>query len=163
MTTIRYSMGENLYLASKWGRNQPFWERLGWRLLHQVINKDHSCLLNWQLAKLQDPGRLNLCEWARYKVMMNGDKTSRRVVFWNDANGSAFVLSPVGSEGQEKHPLIVEDCTVSKLLVNILIVILSIRWLGQHHHWKQQLKIVNSHLKAWISFIILTLEYLMSS
>ena len=52
--------------------------------------------------------------------------TSRRVVFWNDANGSAFVLSPVGSEGLEKHPLVVEDCTVI-----ILIVILSIRWLGQ--------------------------------
>ena len=37
---------------------------------------------------------------------------TRRVVFWNDANGSTFVLSPVGSEGLEKHPLIVEDCTV---------------------------------------------------
>ena len=36
----------------------------------------------------------------------------RRVVFWNDANGSAFVLSNVGNEGIESHPLVVEDCTV---------------------------------------------------
>ena len=37
----------------------------------------------------------------------------RRVVFWNDANGSTFVLSPVGvDEGEEETELIVEHCTV---------------------------------------------------
>ena len=40
-------------------------------------------------------------------------QSARRVVFWNDANGSTFVLSPVGSVGLEKHPLVVEDCTVT--------------------------------------------------
>ena len=36
-------------------------------------------------------------------------KGIRRVVFWNDANGSTFVLSSVGDFD---HPLVVEDCTV---------------------------------------------------
>ena len=33
----------------------------------------------------------------------------RRVVYWNDSNGSTFVLSSVGGFD---HPLVVEDCTV---------------------------------------------------
>ena len=46
----------------------------------------------------------------------------RRVVYWQDANGSTFVLSPVGGENYEKHELVVEDCTV---------VYARAKW----HHW----------------------------
>ena len=45
----------------------------------------------------------------------------RRVVYWQDCNGSTFVLSPIGGE-DESHPLIVEDCTV---------VYARAKW----HHW----------------------------
>ena len=36
----------------------------------------------------------------------------RRVVYWQDGNGSTFVLSPMGKEDLNTHPLVVEDCTV---------------------------------------------------
>merc|ERR1712117_165492 len=36
----------------------------------------------------------------------------RRVVYWQDGNGSTFVLTPLGSEQLNTHTLIVEDCTV---------------------------------------------------
>ena len=36
----------------------------------------------------------------------------RRVVYWQDSNGSTFVLSPLGEENINSHPLVVEDCTV---------------------------------------------------
>ena len=36
----------------------------------------------------------------------------RRVVYWQDSNGSTFVLSPLGGESLNTHPLVVEDCTV---------------------------------------------------
>ena len=154
ITTLRYPMGENIYLASKRGRNQPFWERLGWRLLHQVIKNvpiPVGRTNNFQNFRTQDDSIYVNGHGIRWSSM--AIVTSRRVVFWNDANGSAFVLSPVGSEGLEKHPLVVEDCTVI-----ILIVILRIRWLGQHHHCHHQwfdmsrirmsLRIAYSHLKS---------------
>ena len=34
------------------------------------------------------------------------------LVYWNDSNGSTFVLSPIGDDGLNSHPLIIEDCTV---------------------------------------------------
>ena len=36
----------------------------------------------------------------------------RRVVFWQDSNGSTFVLTQLGSENINSHPLVIEDCTV---------------------------------------------------
>ena len=36
----------------------------------------------------------------------------RRVVYWQDSNGSTFVLSSLGGESLNSHPLVVEDCTV---------------------------------------------------
>ena len=36
----------------------------------------------------------------------------RRVLYWQDANGSTFVLSPLGGESLNSHPVVVEDCTV---------------------------------------------------
>ena len=36
----------------------------------------------------------------------------RRVVYWQDGNGSTFVLSRIGNEDLNTHPLVVEDCTV---------------------------------------------------
>ena len=37
---------------------------------------------------------------------------STRVVYWNDANGSTFVMAKIGNEWFEDHDIIVEDCTV---------------------------------------------------
>ena len=36
----------------------------------------------------------------------------RRVLYWQDCNGSTFVLSPLGGDSLNSHPLVVEDCTV---------------------------------------------------
>ena len=49
----------------------------------------------------------------------------RRVVYWQDSNGSTFVLSPLGGESLNKHPLVVEDCTViyARAKVGGLVVI----------------------------------------
>jgi len=41
-----------------------------------------------------------------------GGRGIRRVVYWNDANGSTFVLAKIGNEMFENHDIIVEDCTV---------------------------------------------------
>ena len=41
-----------------------------------------------------------------------GGKGMKRVVIWNDSNGASFVLSHIGSDRINTHPLIVEDCTV---------------------------------------------------
>ena len=41
-----------------------------------------------------------------------GGRGMKRVVLWNDSNGSSFVLSHIGSESINSHPVIVEDCTV---------------------------------------------------
>ena len=67
-------MGENLYLACKRGRNQSVWERLGWRLFHQVIKKVPIAIPFWhviEILKHQDPGRLNLCLRPWHKVMIH--------------------------------------------------------------------------------------------
>ena len=42
----------------------------------------------------------------------------RRTVYWQDSNGSSFVLTPMGLESMNEHPLVVENCTVvySRLL-----------------------------------------------
>ena len=49
----------------------------------------------------------------------------RRVVYWQDSNGSTFVLSPLGGDSFNEHPLVVEDCTViyARAKVGWLIVI----------------------------------------
>ena len=36
----------------------------------------------------------------------------KRIVFWNDSNGSTFVFSHIGTPVLNTHPLIIEDCTV---------------------------------------------------
>ena len=41
-----------------------------------------------------------------------GGRGMKRVVIWNDSNGSSFVLSHIGSKSINSHPLIVADCTV---------------------------------------------------
>ena len=41
-----------------------------------------------------------------------GGRGMRRVVFWQDSNGSTFVLTQLGSENINSHPLVIEDCTV---------------------------------------------------
>ena len=56
--------------------------------------------------------------------------SARRVVFWNDANGSTFVLSPVGSAGLEKHPLVVEDCTVTDHHKTSTVATYQSEWCG---------------------------------
>lgn len=36
----------------------------------------------------------------------------KRVVYWNDSNGSTFVLSHIGGDDLNSHQLVIEDCTV---------------------------------------------------
>ena len=36
----------------------------------------------------------------------------RRTVLWQDGNGSSFVLTPLGGENLNSHPLVVENVTV---------------------------------------------------
>ena len=33
-------------------------------------------------------------------------------MYWNDSNGSTFVLSHIGGDVLNSHPLVIEDCTV---------------------------------------------------
>ena len=42
---------------------------------------------------------------------VNG-KGMKRIVFWQDSNGSTFVLTRLGSDELNSHPLVIEDCTV---------------------------------------------------
>ena len=42
-----------------------------------------------------------------------------RVVFWNDANGSTFVMAKIGNDWFEDHDIIVEDCTVQIIVIAI--------------------------------------------
>ena len=93
-------MGENLYLASKRGRNQPVWERLGWRLFHQVIKNvpiyHMSPFTFFEIPKHQDPGWLNLCQWPWYQVIIRPPLQNivivitSRVVFWNFSWGNIW-------------------------------------------------------------------------
>ena len=60
---------------------------------------------------------------------------STRVVYWNDANGSTFVLAKIGNEIFENHDIIVEDCTVrtyiflrQSFIIAILIVTLCLKF-----------------------------------
>ena len=60
---------------------------------------------------------------------------STRVVYWNDANGSTFVLAKIGNEMFENHDIIVEDCTVrtyiilrQSFIIAILIVTLCLKF-----------------------------------
>ena len=68
----------------------------------------------------------------------------RRVVFWNDANGSTFVLSPVGSAGLEKHPLVVEDCTVTDNHKTSTVATYQSEWCGGILKMKTDLLFFNS-------------------
>jgi len=41
-----------------------------------------------------------------------GGRGIHRVVYWNDANGSTFVMAKIGNDWFEDHDIVVEDCTV---------------------------------------------------
>ena len=65
----------------------------------------------------------------------------RRIVFWQDSNGSTFVMTQLGDEHINSHPLIIEDCTVvysrsfyklAKTPQLSLIILLS---RAHWHHW----------------------------
>ena len=40
-----------------------------------------------------------------------------RVVYWNDANGSTFVMAKIGNDWFEDHDIVVEDCTVRIIIL----------------------------------------------
>ena len=44
-----------------------------------------------------------------------------RVVYWNDANGSTFVMAKIGNDWFEDHDIIVEDCTVYIIIMVIIV------------------------------------------
>ena len=41
-----------------------------------------------------------------------GGRGTKRTVFWQDSNGSSFVLSRIGNEKMNSHAVVVENCTV---------------------------------------------------
>jgi len=102
--TIANSAFHSLMLTNSYQPEDPAYIRwvkiFTWRANGDGINPFGNALVEDCFIRTQDDS-----------IYVSGHGI-RRVVFWNDANGSAFVLSSVGSEGLEKHPMVVEDCTV---------------------------------------------------
>jgi len=102
--TIANSAFHSLMLINSYQPDDPTyiqWVKIfTWRANGDGINPFGNALVEDSFIRTQDDS-----------IYVNGHGI-RRVVFWNDANGSAFVLSNVGNEGIESHPLVVEDCTV---------------------------------------------------
>ena len=59
---------------------------------------------------------------------------STRVVYWNDANGSTFVLAKIGNEMFENHDIIVEDCTVRTFIILRQSFIIAILIASKNYH-----------------------------
>lgn len=55
----------------------------------------------------------------------------RRTVMWQDANGSSFVLTPLGLEDINTHPVVIEDVTV---VYSRWDIILRIYYYGTYLH-----------------------------
>ena len=112
--TIANSAYHSLMLVKGYNPEQPTdirWVKIfTWRANGDGINPFANGLVEDCFIRTQDDS-----------TYVNG-RGIRRVVYWNDANGSTFVLSPIGNLGDDSRPLIVEDCTV---------VYARAKW----HHW----------------------------
>ena len=71
-----------------------------WRANGDGINPFNNGLIEDCFIRTQDDS-----------TYVNG-RGIRRVVYWQDANGSTFVLTPLGKDTLNSHELIVEDCTI---------------------------------------------------
>ena len=113
--TIANSAYHSLMLRMIYDPEQPTnikWVKIfTWRANGDGINPFSNALVEDCFIRTQDDG-----------TYVNGPGI-RRVVYWNDCNGSTFVLTPIGSDDDfSSHPVIVEDCTV---------VYARAKW----HHW----------------------------
>jgi len=110
--TIANSAHHSLMLVSGYNPEKPTdirWVKIfTWRANGDGINPFGNALIEDCFIRTQDDS-----------TYVNG-RGIRRVVYWNDANGSTFVLSPVGSISNTA--LVIEDCTV---------VYARAKW----HHW----------------------------
>jgi len=102
--TIANSAHHSLMLGYVYDPESPTdirWVKIfTWRQNGDGINPFGNALVEDCFIRTQDDS-----------MYVNG-RGIRRVVFWNDCNGSTFVLTPIGSEDFSSHPLVIEDCTV---------------------------------------------------
>ena len=114
---IRWSVNDKHYISMIWkyliwtNISLQTWDFNNWK----IFDIDQYFFYRWRGLdkKLRKAYRIWLVISKGNGFVFIIINSVRRVVFWNDANGSTFVLSPVGSTGLEKHPLVVEDCTVT--------------------------------------------------
>merc|ERR1719264_653611 len=97
---IANSPFHSLMMNNEYDENSPTdirWVKIfTWRANGDGINPFKNGLIEDCFIRTQDDS-----------TYVNG-RGIRRVVYWNDANGSTFVLSPLGGV-DESHSVIVED------------------------------------------------------
>ena len=102
--TIANSAYHSVMLPQDYNPNKPTdmtWVKIfTWRANGDGINQFGNTLVEDCFIRTQDDS-----------TIVNG-RGIRRVVYWNDSNGSTFVLTPIGKDGFDKKSVIVEDCTV---------------------------------------------------
>lgn len=112
--TIANSAYHSVMLVADYNPQRPTdikWTKMfTWRANGDGTNQFGNTLLEDSFIRTQDDS-----------TIVNG-RGIRRVVYWNDSNGSTFVLTPIGKEGFDKKTIVVEDCTV---------VYARAKW----HHW----------------------------
>ena len=100
--TIADSPHHSLMLIGPYDPTEPTdvrWVKIfTWRVNGDGINPFGNVRIEDSFLRTQDDG-----------VYVNG-RGMRGLTFWNDANGSTFVLSAIGSFSG--HPVIIEDCDV---------------------------------------------------
>ena len=131
---IRWSVNDKHYISMIWkyliwtNISLQTWDFNNWK----IFDIDQYFFYQWRGLdkKLRKAYRIwlviSIGNGFAFLIM----QSARRVVFWNDANGSTFVLSPVGSAGLEKHPLVVEDCTVTDNHKTSTVATYQSEWCG---------------------------------
>ena len=131
---IRWSVNDKHYISMIWkyliwtNISLQTWDFNNWK----IFDIDQYFFYQWRGLdkKLRKAYRIwlviSIGNGFEFLIM----QSARRVVFWNDANGSTFVLSPVGSAGLEKHPLVVEDCTVTDHHKTSTVATYQSEWCG---------------------------------
>jgi len=100
--TVANSPYHSVMLGASYNPNQPTdmrWLKIfTWRANGDGINPFRNGLVEDCFIRTQDDS-----------TYVTG-RGIRRVVYWNDFNGSTFVLNPVGKDNYT--PIVVEDCTI---------------------------------------------------
>ena len=103
--TIANSAAHSIHLANSYKADHPDdlvrWVKIfTWRANGDGINLFQNTLVEDCFIRTQDDSSY-----------VNG-RGMRRVVFWQDSNGSTFVMTQLGAEDINNRPLVIEDCTV---------------------------------------------------